>query len=361
MRRRRKKEKTVLCFSSNIPFKPNKIIPKIPQLPKFKISTEASSRAIAQHSRPERLHLSEYFILKNPKKRKPHLGSLQKTAAMVSDEQHQQQMMDGWDEEAEALSLSDLPILGSENCERSESNRVSEPVDFEFGSWAEDPLMCAADDVFFQGQILPLRPSVSSETGLLSGYFRPDSQKSSRCGSRSDSMDRSSWGFSSSGSSGSSSSRRCYSHSSGSNYNFYTHPSPRPQMGGGHLRRNACRSGRRSSSWGLFRLGLVKTPEIELEDLKKRSNGSSCNYSSRKKGKDGIKEKKDGEGVQKFLWGGGLNCKCSAAAVETVSSRIVIVKGKKERGEGYNGKQEISRRRTFEWLKELSIAETPVV
>lgn len=282
------------------------------------------------------------------------------------------------EEEEEALSLCDLPIVGRDNCERYETSSCSnafEEGDFEFSWVEEDPTaMCAADDVFFQGQILPLRPSVSSESGLLPGFRRPDSQKSSRCGSRSDSMDRS-LVFSSSGSSNRSSSRSHSLSSSSSTYNLHSHPTPKPHMGT-HPRRNAAKPSRKSSGWGLFRLGLVRTPEIELEDLKsrKRNNiskneslSSSITSGRRSPGSDSVKkviekkESKQEQGLHRFF-GGGLSCKCSADAVDTVSSRIVILKSRKQVGDEEEslGKQAMSQRRTFEWLRHLSIAETPV-
>lgn len=316
------------------------------------------------------------------------MGVLEYKNVREREEKEQQWRKENDDEEAEALSLSDLPIAGRGNCESSGSNGglASEAEDFEFGSWVEDPLlMCAADEVFFQGQILPLRPSVSSESGLLSG-FCPDSKKSGRFGWRSDSMDRSSgngsWVFSS----GNDRSSRS---NSTSTYKSHTQPSPKPQMGH-QQRRNATKTGRVSSGWGLFRLGLVRTPEIQLQDLtcRKRNINSSrnCNYnkndsrnssrsssssSGRKStssdGNDGFRllEKK---GLQRFFLGGGLNCKCSADAVDTLSSKNLILKSRKsvrindndtgeEEEEASLGKKALYHRRTFEWLKELSIPE----
>lgn len=301
------------------------------------------------------------------------------------------------DEEAEALSLCDLPVVGWGSRESNESSSSGgggslalEGEDFEFGSWVEDPiLMCAADDVFYQGQILPLRASVSSEGGLLSG-FRPNSQKSSRSGSRSESMDRSSgngsWVFSSSsgGSTSNRSSSRSHSLSSSSSNNstfkLHTDASPKPQKMGSQLRRNAAKTSTKSSGLGLFRFGLIRTPEIELQlqdlKLRKRNSGRNCNKnvsdnrdcSGRKSGNsecnDGemLLQKKQVEqrqGLQRFF-SGGLSCKCSADAVDTVSSRILILKSRKEVGNEGFGKQALSHRRTFEWLKDLSIPDPPV-
>lgn len=291
------------------------------------------------------------------------------------------------DEEEEALSLCDLPIAGRDNCKSNETSSSSrnafEAQDFEFGSWAEeDPIaMCAADDVFFKGQILPLRPSVSSETGNLLSGVRPDSQKTSRSGSRSDSMERSlgnsSLVFSSSTGSNRSSSRSHSLSSSSSTYNnFHSHPTPKPQMNT-HPRRNASKTSRKSSGWGLFRLGLVKTPEIELQDLKFRNRSNICKSESlispgrRSTGSDGGKKPplekmppKQEHGLQRFF-GGGLSCKCSAD--DTISSKIVILKSRKRAGDEQEeeeeesfGKQAMSHRRTFEWLRALSIAEAPL-
>lgn len=100
------------------------------------------------------------------------------------------------EEEEEALSLSDLPInlvkteetqLRRESDEEGGGGRggeeegsgyskehEKEEPEFDFGWWGNngprgslESQMCAADELFFKGQILPLRLSVSSDNGLV--------------------------------------------------------------------------------------------------------------------------------------------------------------------------------------------------
>ncbi|GMI83741.1 hypothetical protein like AT5G67350 [Hibiscus trionum] len=147
------------------------------------------------------------------------------------------------EEEEEALLLCNLSV----NLIKEENQLVQEEdggaaktskteEDFNFGSWGGSPLikpeMCAADEVFFKGQILPLHHSVSSDGGIMG--FRQDSHNTSMCLSRSESMDHGSLSrFTSVGSSSTSTS------SSNANLkpkaikirnNFNTHPSPKPQI-----------------------------------------------------------------------------------------------------------------------------------
>ncbi|XP_043709065.1 uncharacterized protein LOC122658216 [Telopea speciosissima] len=257
--------------------------------------------------------------------------------------------------------------------------------------------MCAAEDVFFQGQILPLRLSVSSDGGMA--RIGQDSRNPSRCASRSESMDH---GFTSSSRSSSIRSRNSNSSSSGSSVtttitrksggyrerdlsrnNFHAHPSPRPQIwpttappGNGGSR------SRRSTAWGLFRPGLVRTPEIELHDLKLkvRNRNKSCESSSNIKNETKKRETKlmktttQSTRVRVFE-GFTSGCKCSVSAVETVPSRFAIIKKvnviereenelKEEQQQQQlqqeqhkHGKQAMAHRRTFEWLKQLSLAD----
>ncbi|KAF9621692.1 hypothetical protein IFM89_026585 [Coptis chinensis] len=268
---------------------------------------------------------------------------------------------DGEDEE-ETLSLCDLPV-----CVNNEENRQSaaeetkslEAEDFAFGSLGGSRLteseMCAADQVFFQGQLLPLRLSVSSEAGLP--CTKEESKNLNRCESRAESMDHnSSCGFTShssrSNSTGSHNSTITTS-STTSTYKpklrnqFHSHPSPNPQiLHSGAKPGNACNRSRNSTIWGIFRLG------------------SSSSSSSRKSDSEVKLEKK--KKAERYYF---ENCKCSVNAVETV---IVIKKKKnvyneRERKEEVKEKektekekkQELYHRRTFEWLKELSIADVP--
>nr|DAD41437.1 TPA_asm: hypothetical protein HUJ06_015760 [Nelumbo nucifera] len=327
-------------------------------------------------------------------------GSEVKWVAFNSREEEEQ-------DEAEALSLSDLPIMEIKREKHSseEIKALETEEDFEFGSWGASLLteseMCAADDVFFQGQILPLRLSVSSDSGLTG--FRQDSRNFSRCGSRSESLEHSSsCGFTSVSSR--SSSCRSHNSSSSSSVNatgykprvknhFHTHPSPKPQLWYSSATArpgNAGNRDRRSTIWGLFRVGVVRTPEIELDDLKRRNRNKSCNSSSSHNTRNGTcggrssldeaKIEKKTTQKQSFLDKSGLSsCKCSVSAVETVSSRVLVTKiksnkrnsnvsesdlhetslVKQQQQQQDEGKQAMSHRRTFEWLKELSITDVP--
>ncbi|XP_021908253.1 uncharacterized protein LOC110822436 [Carica papaya] len=330
------------------------------------------------------------------------------------------------EEEEEALSLCDLPVNLIEedgNFKKSvheeETRGVETGEDFDFGSWvgsisAEQAEMCAADEVFFKGQILPLRHSVSSDKGLFEFHRNP-----SRCVSRSQSMDHclSAGPFTSSATSRSSSCRSHYSSSSSSasstnnnarnsnprirNQFIITHPSPKPQ-----LRTSIARNGnpvsariQKFSMWDFFRLGLVRAPEIELRtaggttnninrgSVSRNNSWSSSNSNSSVKNSNRTSqgefriEKQRGPSFmekRKALFNG---CKCSVSAVETVPlNNIVIIKSckgdqvkkqsndriiavmeeklqelkiKKKSKEKQEGKQALSRHRTFEWLKEL--------
>ncbi|KAK9265455.1 hypothetical protein L1049_010789 [Liquidambar formosana] len=331
------------------------------------------------------------------------------------------------EEEEEALSLCDLPVnlISEEKQSRNEEAKSCKTEeDFDFGSWGGSLLtaeseMCAADEVFFQGQILPLRLSVSSDSGLYPGS-RHDSRNASRCNSRSESMDhRCSSGFS--GISSRSSSIRSHHSSSSSSTatptttkykprvrnQFHTHPSPKPQIRVSGLRHGHVSScNRKSTMWEFFRLGLVRTPEIELQDLRlrtsnatsnknfgSRNSNSSSNSSGSFRHRKNIRGSNDAEKSnydantkknkkQRFFTKENTflsSCKCSAGAVETVSSRFVIMKSVACSGTGggndesethaikeklqqmkmqkrqQQGKQAMSRHRTFEWLKELSL------
>ncbi|XWS33526.1 hypothetical protein CRYUN_Cryun22dG0090800 [Craigia yunnanensis] len=362
-------------------------------------------------------------------------------------------------EEDEALSLCDLPVnlikeenqIQPRNEEDGESQAIKTEEDFNFGSWggslSTEPEMCAADEVFFKGQILPLRLSVSSDSGLT-GY-RQDSQNTSRCFSRSESMDHGSLSrFTSVSSSSRSSSTRSSNYSTSSNNsitftprnfnsitnsssnsntmskpikirnNFNTHPSPKPQIRLSKTRPvNVSSQNQKSSMWDFFRLGLVRAPELELQDLKIRSNNnntnrnsvsrnSSCNSSNsssstknssskivNNSGTEVAKNQQDlNKGFLEKRIGLFSGCKCSVNAVETVPlNNIVVIKSnknnekekamlhpameqkkkllqelkikkmKEREKEKQEGKQALSRHRTFNWLKELSVSHASYV
>lgn len=281
------------------------------------------------------------------------------------------------EDEEETLSLCDLPVSasnGDNTQQNAETAKALEAEDFDFGSWGErgtvlmETEMCAADEVFFQGQMLPLRNSVSSESAT----------QASRCASRSESMDHSlSSRSNSTGSHNSTSTSTVSTTSTSSTYtpkfrnqfHSHSHPSPKPQIAPGPRHGNVTIRCRKSNVWSLFKVGVVRTPEMELQELKLRSISSSS--SSRKSDLLEMKphEEKKKKKADRFIFDG---CQCSADAVETV----IILKNKKsfinererkqvEEKKGVTekqrkqGKQALHHRRTFEWLKDLSIADVP--
>ncbi|XVE82885.1 hypothetical protein DITRI_Ditri16bG0041600 [Diplodiscus trichospermus] len=241
------------------------------------------------------------------------------SATISCDDEEKWEAEEEEEEEEEALSLCDLPVnlikeenqVEPRNGEDGESQEIKTEEDFNFGSrcgsLSTEPEMCAADEVFFKGQILPLRLSVSSDSGLQTGC-RPDSQNTRRSLSRSESMDH---GSLSRFTSVSSSSRSRSSSTGSSNNsirvtarnfnsmanssskfntkskpikirnNFNTHPSPKPQIQLSKTRPlNVSSRTQKSSMWDFFRLGLVRAPELELQDLKIRSNNNNANRNS---------------------------------------------------------------------------------
>ncbi|XP_042059601.1 uncharacterized protein LOC121804126 [Salvia splendens] len=282
-------------------------------------------------------------------------------------------------DEDEALSLSDLPLIHQwrKGIENNNSNfhceKVGEDQEFDFCALSMESEMCAADEVFFKGQILPLRHSVSSEKALLQNY---DPRRRSCSISRSDSMDHYYSSRSSSISSGTSSSST--SSSATAKYNkpklppriqFHSHPSPSPRLNFPSSRYAAVthrNSVKNSSIWNVLRLGIVTPPpEIAFRDLKARSgnSGSRRSTSSNSSGGDGSKKK-----LRPRILGGG--CRCAADAVETIAPRVVIIKrSANDDGEvaaalhrddpkmakKQAAKKHISHHRTFEWLKQLTV------
>ncbi|KAG6529052.1 uncharacterized protein LOC122043952 [Zingiber officinale] len=227
--------------------------------------------------------------------------------------------------EEESLSLSDFPVsAGEDDCACKSSDAADE---FEFQVSAAGGLlggageagMCVADEVFFQGQILPLRPSVSSDSGFLSRGASRRSESLDQYYSAAilglgfHSTSRSSSTSSRSSSNGSGMSR---SHSSN---NFYARPSPTPRIRT-HRKTN---SGRRSASsvtpgWGIFRLGIAKAPEIELHDIMLRRPGGGGGVSARTNNAEADHAKK--EKSKRSRSRGGLICRCSPEAVEPVAA-----------------------------------------
>ncbi|XP_010277131.1 PREDICTED: uncharacterized protein LOC104611661 [Nelumbo nucifera] len=299
------------------------------------------------------------------------------------------------EEAAEVLSLCDLPrmeIKGEKHANHEIIALDETEEDFEFGSLAAslstESEMCAADDLFFRGQILPLRLSVSSDSGLAG--FRQDTRKISSFDSISESLEHSS-----SSSVSRSNSYTSHNLSGGSSVpasrykprvhsHFHTHPSPKPQIwysSSGARSVNIGGRDRRSTVWRLFRVGVVRAPEIELQDLKRRnrnkSDNSSSSDSTRSSGNrsgdspNEVRVEKTTRQRQRFL-DGLSSCKCSVSTVEVVMSKAkssswelsvsekeIIDTTLVHRQPHHKKKQAISHRRTFEWLKELLIAEVP--
>ncbi|KAF7809898.1 putative membrane-associated kinase regulator 1 [Senna tora] len=281
-----------------------------------------------------------------------------------SEEEEEQE-----EEEEEALSLCDLPDnLNKQEDDEAKRKPDSHDEEFDFllwdGSFSE---MCVADEVFFQGQILPLRPAGSAPTGFKfnrsgsmgSELSRSYSSRSSSIGSQNSSISNSS----SSSSSASISKPRIMR-----NHQFHTHPSPKPQIikaasstsNSRQVSFFSSNSNRKSiSAWEFFRLGVAPAPEITgLQDLKVRCAKKSSSNNNSDKSNHSLKQLV-GKGSGFFS-----GCKCSI----TVPSDIIIMK-KTESGSTKHamkekvvleikkqkqGKKVMSRRRTFEWIKELS-------
>lgn len=274
--------------------------------------------------------------------------------------------------------------------------QVEDP-DFDFGSSSllgasslssSEADMCAADDLFFRGQILPLR--------RLSSANSDGARLPVRTFSGSESMDRrscslnSSGGFTSSRSSSSgisSKASRAIPESRIRNP-FHAHPSPKPQIRipTGRAKTPACRSRKSTSVWDIFRLGLMRPPEIEFQDLKLRANNNSRNSSKSSLGSrnsstnsssstssnnsnyrktiSGENDADCGRRRRKsFDYGLLSGCKCTISEVQNPSKKISTNKKalmeeeededeeeKKKKG----GKESMSRHRTFEWLKGIS-------
>lgn len=241
-----------------------------------------------------------------------------------------QEKWDAHSEEEETLSLCDLPINREDQPKKQDTNLDEKQEEFNFHSWhglfSQEPEMCIADEVFFQGQILPLRHSFSSEAGLLTTGFHHDGKKFNRGKSSSESLDLDHSSRSSSLRSQNSSSTSSSTNSTTpitskpkirNRNQFHTYPSPKPQLKLPIPKQTSFgNQTRKSSLWEIFRLGVVPTPEIGLQDLKVRNkNCVSRNSSSSSSNNSG---KTNNHFFKQFVGkGGGLlsGCDCS---IETV-------------------------------------------
>ncbi|XP_054809933.1 probable membrane-associated kinase regulator 1 [Prosopis cineraria] len=285
------------------------------------------------------------------------------------------------EEDEEALSLCDLPDnLNKEEDQARKADSSQQPVEaqeeFDFllwgGPFSKESEMCVADEVFFQGQILPLRKSFSSDASRLlpAGFNRSESSRSGSVTSEFRSSTSRSSSIGSQNSSSSISSTNSITNPEISKprprNQFHTHPSPRPQLKASNSRQvSFCHLNRKSksSAWDFFRLGVAPAPEIGLQDLKVRcTNKSSVSRNSSNSSSDrsnhSFRQTAAGKGSG-FLRG----CKCS---VETVPFDIMITKNAKktestthamkEKAKQKQRRKAMSRHRTFEWIKELSHA-----
>ncbi|KAK2356968.1 hypothetical protein QL285_094282 [Trifolium repens] len=275
-----------------------------------------------------------------------------KEELVLLDEQHE-----------EALSLCDLPLSPNQPTKEQEQEHSHINEEFNFHSWvgffSTEPKMCVADEVFFQGQILPSRFSFSSEAGLLTTRSQhqhdhnDDGKKFNQCKFNEFRSNSSTSQNSTTSSSTSSTTTPIVSISSKSKVRnqFHTHPSPKPQLKSSCPRKSITHS-RKSSVWEIFRLGVVPTPEIELQDLKKNDvfkhfvgkrggllSGCDCSIETVK--------------FDMVMNKGGNKSGYNAESTRKHAVKEKVMEWKKQKQMQKKGKKVMSRRRTFEWLKEL--------
>lgn len=262
------------------------------------------------------------------------------------------------EEEEEALSLCDLPNEKGEL--RSIVKEEDEEFDsgFEFGigssfragsdSCEPAPEMSTADELFFKGRILPLRHSVSLDAGL---------NEPTRLITRSESVEFRRTGIIRSD-------RKIKN-----NFIDYSQPSPQPQIRRSSsmtARVNSIRNPKSSSIWDFLRLGLVRTPEIELRttagnaklSVSRNSSCSSTSTSSNSK-KIGSGESRSRNRRRSFMFS---DCKCSVSTETKMAPvKIKVSSGETEEKqrmmEKKTAKKEeksaMARKRTFEWLSQV--------
>ena len=240
----------------------------------------------------------------------------------------------------------------------SNNNILSNPAQEEFAfGWSGSETMCAADDVFFRGKILPFQPRRPDPATAQLAAPRPQRARN----------------------------------------RFHAHPSPKPHVSSFERARSSRRAIKPSSSlWDFFKLGLVRTPP-ELESSQEPSNLRSNSRAGRGVSRSSSGSNSDNTKITpttktKLLSG----CACSVDSDSIVNSLIVTKleevllpekkrsdgdcyyyynysyyskdddyrKPKKQYSKDYEGvmrsrKQAASNHRTYEWLKELSRASLP--
>lgn len=336
-----------------------------------------------------------------------------KSTACHHSKDEEDPLIEDQEEEEESLSLSDLSDKKKNEKHEKVQRKFEAQEDFNFsscgGSFLEDSQMCAADEVFFKGKLLPFRHSISSETGLA--MFRHDIRPFI---SRSQSMDHrytSNGTGSPSGTSGtttrSSSIRSSLSSGSTSSTiahvpqlhnrkpprvkirnQFHSHPSPTPQI---RFSTNRHRNTNPSTHhWSqklrFFHMGgsvSVQTPDMKFADLKIRRNSNintGTNFGSRNSnsstGTSHSGASSDAKTKKKY-WAIFNECKCKVDTVDqTVGRRLISVSkitsnscvnyetigggGGDTKKEKEKGKQAMSRHRTFEWLKQIATVDVNV-
>ncbi|XP_059290332.1 uncharacterized protein LOC132043892 [Lycium ferocissimum] len=269
------------------------------------------------------------------------------------------------EEEEETLSLCDLP----NNEENYQTRKLESPrgsvtqEDFNFCSFLRNSaLMCTADEVFFQGQILPLghsnnSSSDSQDTDARGGDTCNEASSTEYSSSENHTLQLRTESM-----------VHCSSYKPWIRNQFHSQPSPTAQVRFSKItHRNINSYNRKSTIWSLFRVGLVTTPEIALQDLKIRCNknfdvsrNSTSSNSSSSSNDDKMriklsKKKKQRIFERKRVFLG--SCKSSVNAVELVPSKVVTInRGSTNCNEvKRKTKQKISSHQTFEWLKQLSL------
>ncbi|KAJ9564119.1 hypothetical protein OSB04_000085 [Centaurea solstitialis] len=252
------------------------------------------------------------------------------------------------DDIEEALSLCDLPTgkPATNNPGKQLSGQHQDIDNFDFNGFnSPENQMCTADEVFFRGQILPFRHSVSLPSGLTTRTRTRNPITFSRSESVSLASSRTSESNSPSGSE--STGHKPMTRNKTRN-RFHSHPSPTPQI--------RTRSHRRPDpnplqNWRFLQVGVLDPREI----------------GSKKKTTKDEKPKKTKTKTKQVLMFGG--CECSANEVESEvlpwRNPVVKVKGRdlnlnlnlKEESGNVGGRKDsvVASHRTAEWLRQLSI------
>lgn len=277
------------------------------------------------------------------------------------------------EEKEEALSLSDLPSKPNSPSNKlnliptNPTTATTDDFEFRISFSANDAdtqtEMCAADDVFCNGTILPLRPSVSSRTDSMDLSVSSGTVLSTSRSGSSSSSGSSSYCVSRSHSTKSTSGVPDPPRRSVSNNFFYAFPSPSPQIRTGARKSNVT-NGRKSTSsvpGNILRLGVLPAPEIDIRSRRTTEK------------KPSVAEKK-----QPGFSGYGFGCKCVpdevVEPVGTPVNRSKLERSKNKRNGGDEEERKVEKKgsqlkfnlkigesmcrtRIFNWIEELSIGK----